>query len=282
MEPLPRPAHLPRQTFDKCISRVRDKDLATRLAAAADSVVLASDQFHQAAQFGMQYQIIAHDLVAPDITSDEMEKVYTQRMASNKGPGRDIYDEIFSAPQQGRCPLCMQRTVTTLDHHLPKKRFPALAVTPFNLVPACSDCNKSKQASVPTSAEEVGLHPYYDNLGDAIWLHAQVVEREPAAIRFSVLAPIEWDAVLLARVERHFRTLGLAALFASEAAEELVNVRHQLVQTRAANPVDGVRRELRRRADSSNVGRPNGWRAATYRAWCENDWFCAGGFANRG
>jgi hypothetical protein len=40
-----------------------------------------------------------------------------------------------------------------------KSPLPALAVALLNLVPACSDCNKAKLASVPTSAEEVGLHP---------------------------------------------------------------------------------------------------------------------------
>lgn len=270
MWPLERPTHAARSTYNTCISRVRNAGLAARLSAATDSVVAASTEFDRAARRGTLHQIAAHDVVAPDVTAEEMEKVYTQRMAKTASPGRNIYDDIFSASPQGRCPLCMQRSVTTLDHHLPKARFPALAVAPLNLIPACSDCNKAKLAAVPTRAEEVGLHPYYDNLGDDVWLYARVVERRPTAVRFSIIAPAAWDAVLSARVSHHFRALGLAALFASEAAEELINIRHQLTMLNAADSGNGIRRELGRRADSCAAARPNGWRTATYRAWHES------------
>jgi hypothetical protein len=278
MQQLARPAHSARSTYTTCISRVRNAILAGRLAAATDAVVAASRGFDSAARGGTLHRVAAHNVVAPDVTIGEMEKVYTQRMAKAGAPGRDIYDEIFAAPLQGRCPLCTQRSVTTLDHHLPKARFPALAVAPLNLIPACSDCNKAKLTSVAAVPEEVGLHPYYDNLGDEVWLVARVAQSRPAALRFSVTAPAAWDAVLAARVRHHFRTLGLATLFASEAAEELINIRHQLVQLRAADPSDGIRDELIRRAKSCAVARPNGWRTAAYKAWYESDWFCDGGF----
>jgi hypothetical protein len=219
-------------------------------------------------------------LVAPNVTATEMEKVYTQRMARKGAPGRDVYDEIFGSSPQGRCPLCCQRLVATLDHYLPKAYYPALAVAPLNLVPACSDCNKAKHNRFPTKAEDVGLHPYYDKLGDDVWLAARVVEVRPTALRFSVSAPAAWDPVLIARVENHFHSYGLPSLYASEAAEELINIRHQLVELRKADPVAGVRRELQRRAESCAAERPNGWRAATYRAWQSSDWFCNGGFAS--
>jgi hypothetical protein len=275
---LNRPTHSARSTFTTCVSRVRNPGLASRLAAATPSVVTASDEFDWAARHGALHQIASHDTVAPDVTVGEMEKVYTQRFAKAGAPGRDIYDEIFVSSPQGRCPLCTQRSVATLDHHLPKAHFPALAVAPLNLVPACSDCNKAKLASVPKRAEEVPLHPYYDDLEDKVWLQAEVIERWPTALRFRVVAPATWTAILSARVENHFRALGLAALYASEAAEELINVRHQLRILRAVDPVSGVRDELERRATSCAQGRPNGWRAATYRAWSASDWFCKGGF----
>jgi hypothetical protein len=74
--------------------------------------------------------------------------------------------------------------------------------------------------------QEVALHPYYDDLGDDVWLVARVVERRPTALRFGVEVPAAWSPVMAARVLHHFRSLGLAALYASEAAEELINIRH--------------------------------------------------------
>jgi hypothetical protein len=278
MWPLARPAHSARSAYTTCISRVRNAGLAARLSAATTTIVNASASFDHAAARGNLHQIPSSAIVAPDITTDEMGKVYTQRMAKNGAPGRDIYDEIFGSSPQGRCPLCAQRPVATLDHHLPKAHYPALAVAPLNLLPACSDCNKAKLDAIPTCAEEVALHPYYDDLGDDVWLVARVVESRPTALRFRVVVPAAWSPVLAARVLNHFRSLGLAALYASEVAEELINIRHQLVILRASDATAGVRDELQRRALSCAIGRQNGWRAAAYRAWHASDWFCDGGF----
>lgn len=275
---LEQPTQSAQSTFVRCISRVRNGGLAARLADATQTVTTASARFDRAARSGRLHEIARHDIVAPDISVDEMGKVYTQRMAKIGAPGREIYDEIFASAPLGRCPYCMQRSVATLDHHLPKAHFPSLAVAPLNLVPACSDCNKAKLDALPIRAEEVTLHPYYDDLGDEIWLHARVVEVRPTALRFTVVPPIGWSEVLVERARNHFRMLGLAALFASEAAEELLNIRHQLAMLHEADPEDAVRDELERRALSCADARPNGWRAAAYRAWHGSAWFCGGGF----
>jgi hypothetical protein len=278
MQSLPKPGYSARLAYMICIGRVGNPGLAARLGAAAPSVVKASLAFDGAAARHTLHQIQPAAVVAPDVTTEEMGKVYTQRMAKKGAPGREIYDEIFASSPQGRCPLCAHRSVTTLDHHLPKAHYPALAVAPLNLVPACSDCNKAKLDSIPTCAEEVALHPYYDDLGQDLWLVAHVRETGPSALRFTVVAPGAWDVVLVARVTNHFRCLGLGKLYASQAAEELINIRHQLIMISASDELKGVRSELERRAVSCETGRPNGWRAAAYRAWCESDWFCNDGF----
>jgi hypothetical protein len=279
---LERPAPTPRATFTACISRVRNRALKGRLAGVTQAVVDASTAFDAAARRHALHQLVQNPLVGGTVTTKEMEKVYTQRMAKSGAPGRAIYDEIFSSSPQGRCPLCAQRPVATLDHHLPKAHYPALAVTPLNLVPSCSDCNKAKLSAVPQNATEVGLHPYYDEIDDEVWLAARVVETAPAALRFHVVTPAGRDRVLAARVKNHFQTLGLGKLYASEAAEELVNIRHQLVEMHRDGGLEVVRSELETRAASCSLARRNGWRAATYNAWAASDWFCDAGFAPEG
>ncbi|WP_245591702.1 HNH endonuclease [Cystobacter fuscus] len=217
-------------------------------------------------------------MVGGVITKDEMEAVYTQRMAKKGAPGRDIYDKLISAPAQGRCPLCAQRLVTTLDHHLPKAHYPALAVAPLNLVPSCADCNKAKLDIAPRAATDVPLHPYFDDIDQERWLYAEVIKTRPAALRFYVDAPNTWDVVLQRRVRTHFKTLGLARLYATEAAEELFNIHHYLGDIHAATGTDAVRSHLQERAASCRHSRRNGWRTAAYDAWAASDWFCGGGF----
>lgn len=276
---LNRPPHDAEDVFVACISRVRDADLKTRLEGVTQAVVDASDEFEDAASHNRLHQIVRKDLVGGVVTRAEMEAVYTQRMAKRGAPGRDVYDALSTSAPQGKCPLCGHRTVSTLDHHLPKAHYPALAVAPLNLVPACGDCNKAKLASLPTRAAEEPLHPYFDDIDGDRWLRAEVIPARPAALRFFVDAPAHWSTVLTSRVERHFRTLGLGQLYSAEAADELLNIRHQLQRLHDIGGSELVRVELDERADSCWRARNNGWRGATFEAFARSDWFCDGGFS---
>ncbi|MEO5334814.1 MAG: hypothetical protein H7839_22610 [Magnetococcus sp. YQC-5] len=272
------PRHSARDTFATCISGISDDQLRQHFQNAAEIIVNESATYAEAAARHALHEIIPKDIVAPNINTDKMKKLYNQWMVGKTAPGRAIYDEIRVSSPQGRCPLCAHRQVMTLDHVLPKMHYPVFAVTPSNLVPACSDCNKAKLASLPQRAEEVALHPYYDDLGGEKWLFADVVGTQPAALRFTIVPPDGWDNILADRVMNHFSTLKLGALYASEAAEELVNIRHQLLDIYNTGGLHEVRDELQQRAHSCDRGRLNGWRSATYHAWAENDWFCNGGF----
>jgi hypothetical protein len=275
---LERPVQEAGDVFTTCISRVQDMQLKARLEKVFQAVVEASTEFDEAAAQTRLHQIVPQMMVGGIVTQPEMEAVYTQRMAKKGAPGRDVYDALFTSAPQGKCPLCGHRTVSTLDHHLPKAHYPALAVAPLNLVPACGDCNKSKLAIIPANAKEETLHPYFDDIDGDLWLGAEVIHKRPASLRFFVQAPGPWSDVLRSRVEGHFRTLGLGRLYSSEAADELLNIRHQLRNLHEIGGAALVQIELRERAASCQHARLNGWRTATYRALADSDWFCDGGF----
>ena len=264
--------------FISCISRIRDQNLKQRMEAITDNIVQASEEFDQLASLNRLYQVLREPMVGGLATVEEMEAVYTQRMAKKNAPGRYAYDQLLNSAPNGRCPLCGQRTVSTLDHHLPKAHYPALAVAPLNLVPACSDCNKSKLASIPTTSNEESIHPYFDDIEQDRWLFSEVIEGAPAALRFYVEAPEHWDDILASRVTLHFRMLGLGALYAAEAADELLNIRHQLRSMHTAGGAELVRVELEGRAHSCQQARLNSWRTATFEAFARSHWFCDGGF----
>jgi hypothetical protein len=132
MWPLDPPNHTATRTFKKCISRVRNQGLKARLENVTQEVVNASDEFAIAAANHSLHEITPADLVGGDVTVGEMEKVYTQRMAKKKSPGRDIYDDLITASAQGKCPLCGQRLVSTLDHHLPNACWASQSATCLN------------------------------------------------------------------------------------------------------------------------------------------------------
>ncbi|NNN37649.1 HNH endonuclease [Streptomyces sp. S3(2020)] len=250
--------------------------LRQQLEGLEEHVVAASARFETAAQAASLHSLdrISFTPASPDMAA-ALPDVYTQRMAKVGRPGRAIYDELKMAAVV--CPLCGHREVTTLDHHLPKSMFPLLAVTPSNLVPCCSECNRTKRSTAPREAEEQTLHPYFDNIDDERWLAAEVLQGTPVALSFFVQPPQDWPNMLQVRVRHHFETLGLAGLYAAQAATELAGNAYVLQRTFDAGGAEAVREHLQLKAESWNQMWRNHWKVAAYRALAASDWFCTSG-----
>jgi hypothetical protein len=266
------------QTFATCISKVKDGDLKRRLIGIADHVEAQAAFYKECAEAAELHLVVQSTDVAGSVTTKEMVDVYEQRMVGRSGPGRHVYDAIRLMPKHGICPFCDHRPVSTLDHFLPKRLFPALAVTPDNLVGACADCNKKKLAFAPAAAEEVCLHPYFDDVEGERWLVAQVVEGPVAAVIFRTRAVRSWPGDLNKRVRRQFRMLGLPELYGAQGAREIGGLTKLLGDIHKSRGADGVREELKRQAETRESVRLNSWQAVTYRTLSECDWFCDGGF----
>ena len=266
------------ETFAACISKVRDEDLKRRLEKVADRVAAEAASYAERAQAAELHLVTRTTDVAGSVTTDEMVSVYDQRMAGRNGPGRHVYDAIKLLPKQGICPFCDHRPVSTLDHLLPKRLFPLLTVAPDNLVGACADCNKAKLTFAPAAAEDVLLHPYFDDVEGERWLAAQVVKGPVAAVIFRTRAVASWPNALNERVRRQFRMLGLGHLYGAQAAREISGQAHLLGDIHDSRGAVGVRGELMRQAETREAVRLNSWQAVTYRALSKCDWFCNGGF----
>src|SRR5262249_39637235 len=144
----------------------------------------------------------------------EMVWLYDAKLSRLRDRARPIYDAIKLAPRNGVCPLCGHRVVSTLDHYLAKSRHPSYTVTPLNLLPACSDCNKLKLNRQPANARDQTLHPYFDDVSSDVWLKATLIESVDPAVVFFVDPPNQWEPVLQERIRLHFRAFGLAELYA--------------------------------------------------------------------
>jgi hypothetical protein len=266
------------ETFKICISRIRDVELHKRLVSVHATIAAASSDYEQKANACSLNLIATSESVDGVITKAEMVKIYDQRMAGKGGPGRPIYDQIKLLPKGDRCPFCDQRNVSTLDHILPKTLYPSLAVTPLNLVGACMECNKIKLSKAPKNADEVILHPYFDDITAVRWLAAQVVRQSPCAIVFDIARPESWDDTTYVRARSQFTLLELPSLYSSEAARELANIRHNLQTHFEAGGATAVQHELVRQWRSRRTNRLNSWQTAMYEAIAQDSWFVGGGF----
>ncbi|SJL83947.1 HNH endonuclease [Vibrio palustris] len=278
MKKLTRPNDDAVVVFEACIDRVRNADLKHRLQSCSVEVGEASAEFDQKASVAELHTIEAKESVANVVSVDEMKKVYTDRMAKKLAPGRVYYDKLMSLPEHGRCPLCSQRVVSTLDHHLPKAHYPSLAVSPLNLIPACQDCNKIKSEDIPLNSEKETLHPYYDDVEGFLWVKAKLTESVPVVVEFYVEPPDDCDDVLIERLKHHFITFDLAALYSSHAAEELANIEFIARKIFEDSGSIELREYLSDMADSRKQVSINSWQAAFYTCLYESNWFCQNRF----
>ncbi len=62
-------------------------------------------------------------------------------------------------------PATILRAYYDIDHFYPKSLNPFFAVSFFNLIPSCHDCNSAEKRSMPFSIE-THIHPYYEAFED--------------------------------------------------------------------------------------------------------------------
>ncbi len=270
-----RPADDAKTTFERAAARTRDKELRKALLAQSDRVSQRADEYLAFAVKERLFELRTEDPVG--VTKAELCDVYNRVLV--KGNERQLYNRLKSQAKFRVCPLCGERDVKTLDHYLAKAEFPEFAVFPANLVPSCSDCNKTKLARVPTCHADQTFHPYFDDWGTHRILRARVDVSDAVSVSFSIESEKSLLESTVARARHHFAALELGALYASKAAVELVE-RKETFRRDFLDGVEVLRDELRFEARSRERTNLNGWRGALYRGLSESDEFCGGGFEN--
>lgn len=280
MRSIAKPIDNSEEVFRTCISRMRESDLKKRLSHCIKTVTNDSIDYDKLGINNSFFQIQPSSMINKSVTSLEMVQVYEDKFVPLKSPGRKYYDKLLSLPKHGICPICGQRSVSTLDHYLPKMKYPSLVVSPINLIPVCKDCNHAKSDIIPTSIEQETLHPYYDNIENDRWLYARVNQEIPISITFFVDPPPMWVQSLISRVNNHFVVFKLSRLYSSHAAEELCNIKFGLDLLNRKNGFASIFNFLSEALVSHSQNHINSWQTAMYHALVEDNWFCNGGFRN--
>ncbi|HBQ88089.1 MAG TPA: hypothetical protein DD803_01365 [Alcaligenes faecalis] len=113
------------------------------------------------------------------------------------------------------CPACGEAGApNTLDHYLPKGKYPHFCVTPHNLFPMCDACQKNKEEKTGDATDpRFFLHPYFD-----VFIANQVVELliEPPfdAPTFQLGAVAGLTTSQSTLVTRHLKELGIVPRYA--------------------------------------------------------------------
>lgn len=265
-------------SLNMCAEIKRDKIFSSKLISITPKIGASEELYNKQAN-DAELHLFPRNTCLGHITKGDMEALYSSALVTAKQPRAKIYDKIMSSVPYALCPMCGHRDVASLDHFLPKSLYPDLAVTPINLIPCCSDCNKTKGENSPTSKKDQFLHPYYDNIEGDHWLFAEILETAPASTIFRVKKPDAWNEDTYSRVKSQFKSLKLAKLYAAQGARQLQNIKHAMSEIHQATGKIGVKNDLERNYRSSSYNCLNSWQSALYLAASESDWYCDVGFS---
>lgn len=160
-------------------------------------------------------------LIEKNVTKKNLKDLYTVYMLKVESESRKVYDRL-RASSKGVCPLCGIHGVDTLDHYLPKARYPLLSVNPKNLIPACMHCNGVKSASICVVASDQTLYPYNDDqkFYQTDWITATITAQHGILIfDFQASPPQGWMRAERDRVTNHFITFKLRDKYVLNAAQ---------------------------------------------------------------
>lgn len=273
MRTIPKPTFTTEEVLITCISNYMDNELVSRFINSKDEITDWSKLLEENIESNSAYTI-QEDCKPTNISKREMIKLYTDKFSKQKQPGRVYYDAIMDLPKHNLCPLCGYRPVDSLDHYMPKEKFPAFSISPINLIPACMGCNKAKNSSKPTKAEEEFINPYFDNIENELWLYSELNEELPLTIFFSVRPHESWNEIKKERVKRHFIRFKLGQLYSSYASNEISGKIYLLKKTFELGGAPLVRNELIKECESLRYDQLNSWKTALYAALVDSEWFC--------
>lgn len=279
MKSIPKPTEKAKDVFLECVSTVNDPFLKQQYIDCGDMIETAEADFDEKFPNHEIYQIAQNLTIKGNIGKAEMKIVYDYRMVRSDMPGNKHYNKIKISAPFGKCPLCAVRGVETLDHYLPKSKYPVFAVTPINLIPACFPCNKGKLISYPQTGSEQTLHPYYDDVENESWIKATILQGNPIGFEYHVDCPNNWPEILKERASKHFKAFNLNELYSSHASEELRGAKKQLRSLFLTNPQLLIS-HLQEAYDSRIELGINSWQAVMYRTLLNDNWFTQGGILN--
>ena len=278
--------------FDDCVEEVSNAVLRARLVAHKPQVELeyGSYEAHSMTQTWSSLPRARYGHgdanIVGNLTKAELVGLYKTGMVKSKGAARKKYDQLKLAALD-ECPYCggcgeliASEGIGTLDHFLPKARYPAFSILPINLIPACATCNTGMSSNFPTDPNLQPLHPYCDaaHFFEEKWTSLVVSEEIPVVVSFEVLIPDHWDEKDGDRVLQHFKDCKLRSRYRKQSASDLSSIIDQRRNAFRGHSPEAFRAGLLSVAGNTKLP-INGWKRTLHQGLAESDWFCRFDFA---
>ena len=270
---LNKPQIKQKDIVDDCIDNMRESIKQKRLSESKNEIITVSEQYDILAESGSLLKMASKEKTESGASKEDLIYLYNNKFAKKGQLARKYYDEIILSAPNGKCPQCGLRQVKTLDHYLPKSKYPLLAITPYNLIPCCSDCNRDKLDGLFNSREKETMHPYYDDFDDEVWLKATLIEEDPLAFNFFVFKPDIWTKLKYDRAQNHFEVFKPNDLYKAWAVDSIITDLGGIYRLFQNCGEEIAREEISYRILDVRKLNKNAWKAAYYEAINISEWF---------
>ncbi len=287
MKKLKPPEYPEMALFDESVKGVKDPDLGQLLLKNRPCIENANRAFNAETNTQTWCYLPKAKHANPDaivvgsLTKSHLIDLYDKKVVNSNGAARDIYNAIKIAAKD-ECLYCGGLDyVDSLDHYLPKARFPSYALLPVNLIPSCNNCNKIMGSKFPEDPNLQPLHPYFDgqHFFDEKWITAHILEKFPIVVDFDVAAPTDWCVKDQQRAANHFKVCKLNERYRLRVSSELAPLISQRKNTLKDLDATMFNKHLSIVVDSLELP-VNGWKRTLYSALAKSTWFCENDFTD--
>lgn len=146
-----------------------------------------------------------------NLTINDSINLYSNRF-------KKVREEFLSSYYLIDCPICgREEFKTNIDHVLPKSKYVQYSITPINLVPMCSDCNKEKGDD-----SKVSFHPYFEDYSNLNGLKFN--------IKFGTKLEIEllYSKSSKNNLKKYMMAYGMDSKIKRESKKELLKINNYL------------------------------------------------------
>lgn len=269
------------ESAQACANSIGDRSLTRRVKAVIPNFDANSSLLQSKIHQQLLHQSISTGYAIPGLSNDELKKLYTRQLARQGSKARFVYDHVKGNALHDLCSYCQYGVANTLDHFIPAAVVHALAIDPWNLVPACGRCNHILSDDFKPNPREQMLHPYAVPASvppTARWLRATVHRESGPVVLFYADPDSSVDVLTRTRIINQFDALELRELYGVVSARELSGTCRRLSKTFPGGQAQPVAAHLRELSDEAFAADPNDRRGVMYEALAADLWFTNGGY----
>ncbi len=251
-----------RKILTECIDDYEKEGLKKQLKSHIDEAETASKDYEKCIPDGISDYFKNYYMKRLNLEMTNFKKIYEEKIAKVGKPGQKYYNQLLN--KVTLCPICGSESTNSLDHYLPKSKYPLLIATVANLVPECFECNYNKRSYTTNEYEKTLFHPYYDEINYK-WLDARIqfVDKEFMIVFYNShdLMPMK------SRLDITMEKYQLNIKYRGKAITEINSIKwmyaKKVYKGLSMNEIKSAVEESRESAEAYDA---NAWQAALYRA----------------